>query len=328
MSKILLTGAAGFIGREIHRQLADSGYIIDLCENYDEVTRNFSSMDKRYGFIYDLEMIEPDMMHGYDFVIHCGAVSDTRNTNSELMWEMNYKRAVALASMTALSKRCKFIFFSSASVYGNRRCDECLSIDDPTIFDPQTLYSMTKLSAENAIRRMYEGRSKSLDRDDGFLIVRPFNVYGPGEYTKSENTRSFVYRVCDSLVSGKKMDVHSLDARRDFIHVDDVALSIVCLVRSWPDTQAVPSRVLNLGTGHAVSILEVLRMFDPRVRVSNFNGAVELPSNFVHQVNPHGNSYQSTSRAEFRTDVLSWLGNSDRRLSPSRMQDVLKRGLK
>lgn len=298
MSRVLVTGGAGFIGREVCRSLSEDGHSVDVLDTREGLSAGFRLMDKRFSVLIPsrYEEATEEGLRGYDFVVHCAAICDTRHPDNDELWRVNYEAVVNLAMQ--MPKECKLIFLSSAAVYGDLLCSE-----DTQAFDPQTVYAMTKLATERALAQVFQGDPRQ------YLVLRPFNVYGPTEYTKKEETRSLVYRLCDAKRSTRAMGVHSLEAVRDFVHVEDVAEAVVRLVGSWPEKREL--RVLNVGTGAPVSIRELVNWVDH----SNIN--------FVR--NPHGNSYQSSSCAMFCDNTLDFLGDPHRALTPRAVSDLMKK---
>lgn len=285
--RLLLTGAAGFIGRELHRTLAEKGHRVSILETEESFYRNAHLVHPSFEDVYliDKEGKLPSIP-GFSFVVHCGAISDTRETDYARLHLMNVEHTKRLLQCANLNR---FIFFSSAGVYGDSA--EC----HPTrsALRPQTAYALSKLVAEHHIQKCNEflfGSSKA-------CIVRPFNVYGLGELTKKPESRSLVYRMCDpsdklhrppdrcgNLGRGG-FAAHSHSARRDFIDVRDVCDAINTLIERWGSWK---HTVFNIGTGVSTSVSELARYAD---------------LNLINGTNPYSvRTYQMETRAAFDED--------------------------
>lgn len=232
-SNILVTGGAGFIGREVTKCFVQHGHSVDIHDTLQACYNNFTKVENfANGEVFvDNEL---NSLYDYDAIIHCAAICDTRCTDVTALHNNNVKLTKTL--LAAKRKDIPFIFLSSASVYGTLPCDP-----NTEKFMPQTRYAYSKLIAE--------GHAKEYDNT---VIVRPFNVYGPGEFTKAENTRSIIYKMCDAYREGEGLDLHSLNAKRDFIHVSSVAEAIYTMLYNWKSYYV--NHPINLGSGHSVSI--------------------------------------------------------------------------
>jgi nucleoside-diphosphate-sugar epimerase len=284
MAKVLLTGAAGFIGRHLLRHLADAGHEVDIADFREEISRNFPLIDTRFHFMFidGLKTVTHTDMSIYDVIVHCGAISSSRcGHDIDLLWERNYLDSIRLATASGMGRQTKFIFFSSASVYGDQPCDGALPLSRK--FNPQTEYALTKLAAENAL---YSSFSES-KTSRSLLIVRPFNVYGPDEHTKLENAQSLVYKLHSFQGKGVALALHSPYAYRDFIHVDRLSRAVTAIVSRYSHIDRlfkVP--VINLGTGTAHSIMDLSKLF-PKTKIE-------------WSTNPYPDlAYQSFSRSIF-----------------------------
>ncbi len=307
--RVLITGAAGFIGRQLIRSLeprwnsdTDEWFgigpvEIDVLERDEAMCANMRHMGRfrRYVRTADREVMWDSLgRRRYDWVIHAAAISDSRCQDERLLMETNYRLTEQIFDFVACAGgQTKMIYVSSASVYGDLPCAERTGI-----FQPQTAYACSKLAAEHLVRGA-----------PFVTVVRPFNVYGIGEFSKSEHTRSLLYRMARAAVGGpeEQISLHSLGAVRDFISVVDVAESIVSIMRDEEESQNyVLGRVFNLGTGRPVTVDTLARVADSDATHRCWNKIVD---------NPYGGAYQRHSSALF--------GAGPRPYDPSRFRDPL-----
>lgn len=286
MPTVLLTGGAGFIGRELLRSLTgprpdlnsecsferDSKrdrYEVDVLDTDEAIFANARYMDRFRRFYRTSEIKN---LCRYDFIIHAGAISDSRCQDVKGLIETNYELTMRLAEHRRASGG-RMVYFSSASVYGDRRC-----LEDCALFEPQTPYAVSKLLSDKAL----------LD-EDGFCIVRPFNVYGTGEHSKKEHTRSLLYRIAHAAGTNTPMKVFARDSMRDFISSVDVAEAVVDLMES-PREESFRGQVFNLGRGEAISVRDLIRVAALTAGHSEWLEDGE---------NPYIGAYQSISCAVF-----------------------------
>lgn len=217
---IALTGAGGFIGSVVLGYLNKQGitdvYLFDDLPTGDQY-RNL--VGKKYLGLFSTEEIITDLSE-VDCVIHIGANSSTLERN----WESLYKTNVA--STRAWHDACrdakvKFIFTSSAAVYGNGN-------------GPLNHYAFSKLASEQEIT-------------DG-VVLRLFNVYGPNEYHK-DRMASTIFHWYNQLRNDSQLKLFYNSDRycRDFIWVEDVARIIHHFIQNYREG------IYDVGTGFPVS---------------------------------------------------------------------------
>jgi len=290
---ILLTGAFGFIGREIAKELTNAKIRFDVCDTGQSISKNYRYMPLGYTLIYDTVVgsIPNNILREYDCIIHCGAISNSRENNFDLLWDANYNEVGRLLS--SMKHNAKLIFFSSASVYGDTKLpnqDYPVTCAESKIFDPQTKYAFSKLSAEKLILL-------NSDLDQNAVILRPFNVYGPGEFTKQDITQSIVYKLCAykqhldaSKTARDKIKLHSLDSSRDYVSVKVVSNLVLDLINKWPNNQLLSSRTINVGSCEKTSLYTL----------THFVGLTR--DEYFEVQNPWGKDYQSCTEASIMND--------------------------
>ena len=172
MAKILVTGGLGFIGSNLVRELRGRGHDVWFCDlthshdpksircdvsKYRQVERLFEQQD--FEYVYHLAA-EYGRWNGEDYY--------------ENLWLTNVVGTKNLIRMQE-KKKFKMIFFSSAEIYGDY--DGIMSEDVPEKIHIHLLndYAMTKWVGEMMIK------NSAMQYSTETVIVRPFNVYGPGE---------------------------------------------------------------------------------------------------------------------------------------------------
>lgn len=182
--KIVVTGAAGFVGSSICKALASDHEVIGI-DSFDETLypaqqkRNRASELSHFsGFTLVSEAIQtlsaPSVIFGgADFVIHCAAIPGLRPSweHPEMYIEQNLGATLRLAeSVAQASDNTKIIHLSTSSVYGkNARGSEAMEVK------PVSPYGITKLAAERELD--FFATKMGLD----VMILRLFSVYGPGQ---------------------------------------------------------------------------------------------------------------------------------------------------
>lgn len=194
-----MTGAGGFIGSVILKFLNDRG--IDQIVIVDDLPHplQFKNLVGK-KFVKLLSPNDDILETDVDFFIHFGANANTLESDWSKIYNQNVlstRRYYELAKKL----RSKFIFASSASVYGSDN-------------GPLNQYAFSKLISEAELHDA--------------MILRLFNVYGSNEYHKNRMASTlyhWYYQLKDTGIL--KLFENSNSAYRDFVHVEDVA-RLVC----------------------------------------------------------------------------------------------------
>lgn len=221
---IALTGAGGFIGSVILGYLNKQGikdvYLFDDLPTGDQF-RNLVGKD--YLGLHSTKEIVTNAKD-FDAVIHFGANSSTLERDWKSIYETNVLSTRRWHDLCA-ENNVKFIFASSAAVYGNGQ-------------GPLNHYAFSKLASEKEITNG--------------VVLRLFNVYGPNEYHKGRMA-STPYHWFNQLIENRELKLFddSINYYRDFIWVEDVARTVYHFLNNYKEG------IYDLGTGNPVSFENV-----------------------------------------------------------------------
>lgn len=214
MSKILITGASGFIGSFIVEEALRRGMNVWAAVRPTSSRRYLT--DKRINFI-ELDFSSAERLksqlkgHTFDYVVHSAGVTkclhreDFRRVNTE-----GTKNLVdALLELSMPIKR--FVFLSSLSVFG-AVCERqpYRDINENDVPRPNTAYGRSKLEAEQYL--------ESIGNDFPYIILRPTGVYGPRETDYFLMAKSIASHV-DFAVGFRRQDI-------TFVYVKDVVQAV------------------------------------------------------------------------------------------------------
>ncbi len=248
--KIVVTGAAGFIGSNLVKGLNARG--IDDIIAVDDLTEG-----DKFRNLSDLKIadyVDADNFYGrfaegafgqVEAVFHEGACSDTMEPDGRYMMGNNYTLSCEL--FQACQRRgTRLIYASSAATYGG---SDTFS-ESPEFEKPLNVYGYSKLLFDQRLRRELGGRFESAQvQVAGF---RYFNVYGPREQHKGRMA-SVAFHQFSQFQAGGKVKLFGEyggygpgGQMRDFVFIDDVVA-----VNLWFLDHPESSGLFNLGTGKA-----------------------------------------------------------------------------
>jgi ADP-L-glycero-D-manno-heptose 6-epimerase len=244
--KVVVTGAAGFIGSNLVHGLNAAG--IDDVIAVDDLTdgpkyRNL--LGARLSDYFDKREFYGRFARGelgqVDAVLHQGACSDTMEHDGRFMLDNNYRCSKDLLD-ACCAQGTRLLYASSAATYGASSAFR----EEPAFERPLNVYGYSKLLFDNIVRRLLPAAPVQVA---GF---RYFNVYGPREQHKGRMASVAFHHFNEFRDTGavKLFGAYggyaAGEQSRDFVFVDDVVA-----VNLWFLDHPQASGVFNLGTGRA-----------------------------------------------------------------------------
>ncbi len=277
MSKVLVTGGAGYIGSHTIIELLSKGYEVVAVDNFSNSHRSaFGRIRQITGknfTDYEIDLLDAKKLdkvfkaHKIDAVIHFAAFKAVGESvekplqyySNNLVSTLNLCKAMLAHGVSTL------VFSSSCTVYGS---PEKVPVDESAPVSATNPYGWTKLMSEQILKDI-----STAEADFQVISLRYFNPIGAhqsgliGEAPKGipNNLLPYVAQVAsgkhDKLkIFGGDYDTPDGTGIRDYIHVTDLALGhIAALENSARLGKWAP---INLGTGKGSSVLEVVRAFE------------------------------------------------------------------
>lgn len=263
----LVTGAAGFIGFHLARELLGKGETVIGLDNindyYDVRLKELRlAILKKYG---NFDFIREDISHRQairdifaekkpDIVVNLAAQAGVRYSleKPEAYIESNISGFFSILEACRNSPVKHLVYASSSSVYGSRS-KVPFSVED-TADRPVSLYAATKKSNElmaYAYSHLFGIPATGL---------RFFTVYGP--YGRPDMA---YFKFADGIISGRPIQIYNCgDMERDFTYIDDAVEGIMCVIGKIPeaDENGVRHKLYNIGNSrpenltHFIEILE------------------------------------------------------------------------
>ena len=259
MSKVLVTGGAGYIGAHVAAELLKSGYSIRI---YDDFSNGLHRrVDGKFRDIVDGDMLDRvkllAALDGIDAVIHLAAKKAVEESVKDPLkyYENNVGGTLNLLGAMAAKGVKQLVYSSTAAVYSPND-KEAVVEDDPTA--PLSPYGASKLLAEQLISSV--GSAEQISN----ISLRYFNVIGSNIAEFGDNSKdNLVPRVFLALKNGKRPQIYGSDyptpdgtCIRDYIHVQDLALAHLAALKKVESGYI--SQVYNVGSGKGYSVKEMM----------------------------------------------------------------------
>ena len=246
-----MTGAAGFQGSHLTRELLELGYRVVAL---DDLSGGFrGNVDERahfvHGSILDVPLLEALFAeHRFVTVFHLAAYA--AEGLSHFIKRFNYQNNL-LGSVNLINAsvnhgvRC-FVFTSSIAVYGSAASP----VTEDALLHPEDPYGIAKAAVEQELRVTQE--LFGLD----FVIFRPHNVYGEGQNI-GDRYRNVVGIFMNRILQGAPLCIFGDGSQtRAFSHVGDV----VPLIARSPQLPAARNQTFNIGASEPCSVNELGRL--------------------------------------------------------------------
>ncbi len=269
--RIVVTGAAGFIGSNIVRGLNSRGITnIIAVDNLTQADKFRNLVDLQIADYVDKTQFYDLFAHGHygavEAVFHEGACSDTMEHDGRYMLDNNYRASRTLLD-ACQQHGTRLLYASSAATYGA----SSVFREDPACERPLNVYGYSKLLFDQVVRRVLPHATVQIA---GF---RYFNVYGPREQHKGRMASVAFHHVNQYRTEGKVRLFGEYGGygpgrqERDFIWVDDVVA-----VNLWFFDNPGARGIFNLGSGRAQPFNDVARSVVNTLRAQRGLGPLAL----------------------------------------------------
>lgn len=289
MRKILITGGAGFIGSHLAQVLFEYGFEV---RSFDLKSSPRENIDSVQGNILDRDSLGK-AIKGCDAVIHLAAqISVPRSLDyPEETMEIN---VVGTENVLDLAKKHgikRIILASSAAVYGD---SAILPLKEDYLGNILSPYASSKLKNEE---QAIQARENGLET----VALRFFNVYGTGQSFEGPYG-SVIPKITEKIAHGENPIIFGDGLQsRDFIHVSDVAQSILQLLNiHWDQTI---SPVYNIATQQQTSLLDLIKIINSCCLQL---GLIQDPLEPVFEETRNGDIQHSVASIERITREIGW----------------------
>lgn len=258
--KILITGAAGFIGSNLSDSLLKLGFRVMGIDNFDPYydkeikERNISSARANSNFIFkegdirDRDFIDDCFLNfNPGLIIHLAAKAGVRPSlrDPKGFYDVNVNGTLNILELIVKNRIGKMIFASSSSVYGNNRKVPFSETDNVDF--PISPYAASKRAGEllcHTYHYLY-----NLD----IFCLRFFTVYGP-----RQRPDLAIHKFTEGILKGIPIDIYGDGtSSRDYTHIKDIIDGICGAIDKLKGFD-----IFNLGESNTVPLLDLVKMLE------------------------------------------------------------------
>ena len=284
MSRVLVTGGAGFIGANLLRRL-DESHDIRVLDNLQRGSRDLLPPDREIDLI-EGDIRDPDAvaraMDGIELVIHLAAFGSVVESVTDPVenFEINVRGTFEVLRGAANAGVERLVFASTGgAIMGNQEPP----IDERSLPWPISPYGASKLCGEAYLHAFA-----------GSFGIRPIalrfaNVYGP----YSAHKKGVITRFIRAALAGGTFEIYGDgEATRDFLHADDLCRGIIAAADS-----DLSDEVVHLASEKGTTIRELAELI-----IELAGSDVEI----VHHPKRKGEVERNFARADRAKEVLGW----------------------
>ncbi len=252
-TKVLVTGAGGFIGSHLVETLLEKGATVRAFVKYnsrsdwgmlaDLPAESQKSIEAIFGDIRDPFLVRK-AVKGCDYVFHLAALIGIPYSyvapNDYVM--VNVQGTVNVLQACMDEQISRLVHTSTSETYGT---SIYVPIDEKHPLQGQSPYSASKIGADKMVESYYNSFELPV------VTVRPFNTFGP-----RQSSRAFIPTAITQAMTLEKINMGSLEPVRDMTFVKDVAEGFIKVVLC----DKTIGQVVNLGTGRGESVGTIVKM--------------------------------------------------------------------
>jgi len=246
MKKVLVTGAAGFIGSHLAERCVEDGYDVKAFVRYNsgnnwgwlEKSKVKNEIEVVTGDIRDYDSVY-NALEGCDAVFHLAAlIGIPYSYVSPLAYiKTNIEGTYNILQAAKERKLSEILITSTSETYGTAQ-EVPINENHPLV--GQSPYSASKIAADQIALSYYKSFGLPVK------IVRPFNTYGP-----RQSARAIIPTIISQLLNGKtKLDLGNTKPTRDLTYVKDTAAGFIDIFKS----KDLIGSVTNIGMNEEISV--------------------------------------------------------------------------
>lgn len=297
MSRILVTGASGFVGKHLIKRLFQNEEIYGIVKSNKAALRGL-----RLSKIYQADLSNYASVAKIitdanpDRIFHLAAYPDKGNNTGHIKaaFDSNVFGTLNLLMASRNINYKRFIFAGSYKEYGNK----AVPFSEDSSLKPLSGYAASKAAAEQYCN-LFQALGKPI------TMLRFATTYGPGQ-----EQATLIASTIKSALLNEKIVITSGNQTRDFLYIDD---AVSALIKSAYSPYA-EGEIFNIGSGYEIKVKEIVKEIVKICKSKSKVKAGELPQRQNEVLHMYGN----TAKAH---KLLKWHPKT-------KLEDGLKRTVK
>lgn len=249
--RALVTGGAGFLGSHLVERLSPRNEVTAFDDLSTGSLRNLEAAKEQVR-LHRASILQPKQLakalEGQDVVFHLAAKTSVPESveKPEEYWRTNVEGTLNVLKTAADAGVKRFVFVSSAAVYGSSEVVPKVETMRP---EPASPYATTKMVGEFACQEI--SQLKPMET----VVLRIFNAYGPRQDPGAPYA-GVIAKFTSAVARGNGIEIYGDgDQTRDFLYVADAAEAMELAAE-----RPVAGQVFNIGSGAATTVNEVARL--------------------------------------------------------------------
>jgi UDP-glucose 4-epimerase len=267
MTKILVTGVAGYIGSAVAARLINEGYEVTGVDNFATGKETFipEKIEFIQGDVNNLPLLK-SIAKRCDMIAHVAGIKYAGESVKKPgdFYTTNTMGTLNVAEATKFTKFQSVLFSSSCSVYGNPIASVATELT-PTV--PISPYGRSKKWSEEILGDFHYAYGIK------FVSLRYFNVVGVSRHGSYDDSKFNIFPNLSRAINqseafnifGKSFSTHDGTCMRDYVDVNDIAKAHVLSIIEMTSREIV-SGPINIGSGHGTSVLDIVHEFEKASR--------------------------------------------------------------
>lgn len=304
MKRILITGAAGFIGSHLAENLLKNNYYVMGIDNlsgaYDRkyYPNNLKILKKYKSFTFHkIDLFDQKKIififkeNNFDFVIHCAAKTNVRESTKnpqEYIRNNVLGTQILLEAIKQSNSKTKTIIFSSSSVYGKQNK---VPFKEDMIPNPISPYGLSKYLMEQIVK--YYSEYYGLKT----VVLRPFSIYGPRG--RQDMLPSILLRCAKNNLPFTQYG-NDKNNQRDWTYVDDLSNLIIKIVNDY-DFKSYSA--FNVGRSRPIGIEYFIKIFRKKIEKKISINKRPCPSTEIPIVYANSSKAKKVFNYEFKIQL-------------------------